>query len=148
LEGKFCEDALRQKLIDRFNELYEKATHCNNVATLQNIKVEADALKVRSLNEIAAAENKILAEKAAEEARKQDQDKKEQPGMVEDEKTPYVGHASLPKVKKQRTVSIKSINTETTWQLETVDDVKKYVAELEKKLIAQLEEDTVLNIEF
>ena len=57
--------------------------------------------------------------------------------MVEDEKTPYVGHASLPKVKKQRTVSIKSINTETTWQLETVDDVKKYVAELEKKLIAQ-----------
>ena len=148
LEGKFCKDALRQKLVDRFNELYEKATHCNNVATLQNIKVEADALKVRSLNEIAAAENKILAEKAAEEARKQDQDKKEQPGMVEDEKTPYVGHASLPKVKKQRTVSIKSINTETTWQLETVDDVKKYVAELEKKLMAQLEEDTVLNIEF
>ena len=42
-------------------------------------------------------------------------------------------------MKKQRTVSIKSIITETTWQLETVDDVKKYVAELEKKLMAQLE---------
>ena len=67
------------------------------MATLQNIKVEADALKVRCLNEIAAAENKILAEKAAEEARKQAQEKRNSRGMVEDEKTPYVGHACTSK---------------------------------------------------
>ncbi len=34
---------------------------CNNVATLQNIKVEADALKVRCLNEIEKEEAKIIA---------------------------------------------------------------------------------------
>ena len=56
--------------------------------------------------------------------------------------------APVPKVKKQRTISIKSINTETTWQLETSADVKKYIAELEKKLMAQLEDDTVIHVEF
>ena len=54
----------------------------------------------------------------------------------------------VPKQKKQRAISIKSINTETTWQLETEEDVKRYVADLEKKLLAQLENDTVIHVEF
>ena len=51
-------------------------------------------------------------------------------------------------VKKQKTISIKSINTQSTWQLENADDVKKYITELEKKLINSLEEGTIINIEF
>ncbi|MDO5135215.1 MAG: BREX system P-loop protein BrxC, partial [Eubacteriales bacterium] len=146
LEGRLCEDALRQRFLDRFHELHNKAAHCNNVAALQNIKVEADALKIRCLNEISAAESKILAEKAAKEARKQRQEKKKQPEAAAEQRAPY--SAPAPKVKKQRTVSIKTINTETTWQLETADDVRKYVAELERKLLAQLDEDTIVSIEF
>lgn len=53
-----------------------------------------------------------------------------------------------PVVKKRRTVSIKSLNTSATWQVETEADVKKYLADLEKKLLAQLEENTIINIEF
>ena len=34
------------------------------------------------------------------------------------------------------------------WQIETEDDVKKYVSELEHKLLATLEDNTVINIEF
>ena len=45
-----------------FNEISDKAESCNNVATLQNIKVEADALKVRCLNEIEKEEAKLIAE--------------------------------------------------------------------------------------
>ena len=56
--------------------------------------------------------------------------------------------APAPKVKRKKTVSIKSINNATTWQLENEADVKKYVAELEKKLMNTLEEDTIINIEF
>ena len=41
----------------------DKAESCNNVATLQNIKIEADALKVRLLNEITEEEAKIIAGK-------------------------------------------------------------------------------------
>ena len=32
--------------------------------------------------------------------------------------------------------------------METAEDVRRYVAQLEEKLLAQLEEDTVLHIEF
>lgn len=148
LKGKLCETNLRERYIERFSDLHEKATHCNNVATLQNIKVEADALKIRCLNEITAAEAKLQAEKAAEEAKKLETEQKEQPGMVHGEPTTPYAATPTPKVKKQRTISIKSINTETTWQLETSEDVKKYIAELEKKLLAQLEEDTVIHVEF
>ncbi len=146
LDGKLCEASLKDNIIKRFADLYEKADRCNNVATLQNIKVEADALKVRCLNEISSAENLLQAQRAAEEAKIQEQ-QNPQTSFVREEKEPYVA-TPAPKVKKQRTVSIKSINTETTWQLETPEDVRRYVTELEKKLLAQLEENTIINIEF
>ena len=60
----------------------------------------------------------------------------------------YPPAAPAPKVKRKKTVSIKSINNATTWQLENEADVKKYIAELEKKLMNTLEEDTIINIEF
>lgn len=140
LEGKQCKDKLRQKFIDRFSDLHEKATHCNNVATLQNIKVEADALKVRCLNEIAAEEAKLVVPVIPP-----------QPPVAPDPVNPVkpvIPVTPVPKIKKQKTVSIKSINTEATWQLETAADVKKYIAALEKKLMAQLEDDTVIHVEF
>ncbi|MBO5318820.1 MAG: BREX system P-loop protein BrxC [Ruminococcus sp.] len=139
LEGKRCHDKLKDKYITLFREISEKATHCNNVATLQNIKVEADALKVRCLNEIGNEEAKMIA--------------LEQPAQVAEENN-YGNETGTPivptpiPVKKKKTVSIKTINNATTWQIETEEDVKRYVAELEKKLIYALEEDTVLNVEF
>ena len=135
LGNKHCKNQLSETFLKRFDEIHEKATHCNNVATLQNIKIEADALKVRCLNEINAAENKLLAHIAAEESAKR---QSEQAAAA----TPAL------KVKKTKTISIKSINTEQTWQLESPEDVKHYLAELEKKLIRALEDDTVINIEF
>ena len=133
LKGKKCNEILSDKFYDRFKEISDKADHCNNVATLQNIKVEADALKVRLLNEIASEEAKL------------------EPHIV----MPLVGGSETqpqpspkPKIKKQKTISIKSVTVESTWQLETPEDVKRYVAALESMLINTLEEDTVINIEF
>ena len=146
LEGKLCEMNLRDRYICRFNDLHEKATRCNNVATLQNIKVEADALKVRCLNEIVAAEAKLLAIRQEEERKSRGQNPDAMKTGEGKSTTPAA--TVLPKVKKQRTISIKSINTEATWQLETSADVKKYIEELEKRLMDQLEDDTVIHIEF
>ena len=133
---KKCHDKLSNKYVNLFKEISDKALHCNNVATLQNIKVEADALKVRCLNEIEAEESKIIA--------------KEQPSdaTVDSNTESSVINPHTPKVKKRKTVSIKSINNATTWQIENEADVKKYIAELEKKLMNTLEEDTIINIEF
>lgn len=139
LEGKRCQEKLKARFITLFTEIDDKASRCNNVATLQNIKVEADALKVRCLNEISTEEAKLIAieqpEKVAEDT-----------NYGTGSETPVVP-APAP-VKKKKTVSIKSINNATTWQLETEADVKKYIEELEKKLINTLEDNTIINVEF
>ena len=154
LEGKLCEEQLRNGYIDRFRELDEKANHCNNVATLQNIKIEADALKVRCLNEIADLERNLLARQVAKNEAKEDK-KDTMISQLKEGENPYesvsrkdMQVAPMLTPKKQRTISIKSVNTETTWQLETADDVKRYVEELERKLLAQLEENTIVHVEF
>jgi len=139
LDGKKCHDKLKDKYIKLFNEISDKASRCNNVATLQNIKVEADALKVRCLNEISNEEARLIA--------------LEQPAQVAED-TNYGNGSGTPivptptPVKKKKTVSIKSINNAATWQIETEDDVKRYIAELEKKLMNTLEDNTIINIEF
>lgn len=60
LKEKKCHDKLADKYVHLFNEICDKAESCNNVATLQNIKVEADALKVRCLNEIEKKKQNLL----------------------------------------------------------------------------------------
>ena len=139
LKGKLCHDKLGDKFITLFKEIRDKSDHCNNVAQLQNIKVEADALKVRCLNEISSEEAKMI--QAATPAPVVDDN-------TGDEDTPVVVTPPAVPTKKKKTVSIKSINTSTTWQIETADDVKKYITELETKLLNSLEEDTIINIEF
>ena len=124
--GKMCESALRPVFIRKFDDLKDKAEQCNNIAYLQSIKVEADALKVRSLDEIAKQEEYLKIGKEGRE-------------------TP----PELKKpVKQQKHISIKSVNTASSWQLETAEDVDKYLNELRGKLISRLEENTVVHIEF
>ena len=144
LDGKLCKDKLHNKYLKLFEELREKAKSCNNVATLQNIKVEADALKIRCLNEISAEEAKLQTQRVAEDPVNYGAGQGNSNGSNNSGETPIV----KPVVKKRRTVSIKSLNTSATWQVETEADVKKYLADLEKKLLAQLEENTIINIEF
>lgn len=133
LKDKKCHDKLADKYIRLFQEISDKANHCANIADLQNIKLEADALKVRCLNEISDEEAKLIAcEQSAEQF-----------DNCDSETT-----APAVKVKKKKTLSIKSINAASTWQIENETDVKKYIAELEKELMNTLEEDTIINIEF
>ena len=141
LQGKLCHDKLSDRYVVLFREIREKAERCNNVATLQNIKIEADALKVRCLNEISTEEAKMVA--AATPPAPVNDDNDNDGGND----TPVVTPPPVP-VKKQKTISIKAINTQSTWQLENADDVKKYITELEKKLMNSLEEGTIINIEF
>lgn len=54
----------------------------------------------------------------------------------------------VPKMKKRKAVSIKSLNSSSSWQLESAADVDKYLADLKNKLMNTLEEDTIITIEF
>lgn len=138
LDSKECKESFSKKVAERFDELFKKAESCNNVATLQNIKVEADALKVRLLNEIGEEEARLIA------ARKPITPVVPPTGGVSDPPGTY----DLPKVKKQKTVSIKTINTEATWRIETEADVERYVDALKAKLKQRIQDDIILNVEF
>ena len=111
LEGREL-DMLSKKAFEDFAKIKEKAESCDNVATLQNIKVEADALKVRLINEINAL------------------------------------FTANPRIKAQKTMSIKLINPEITWRIETEADIDRYVDNLKEKLKENIKKDTILNIEF
>ena len=154
LDGKLCKPNLVDRFLNRFSELSAKADSTNNMATLQNVKAEADALKIRCLKEIAEAESRLQAEKAARETAELKTAQQAQAASVHEDTVDYGNQKTestpvlAPKIKKQKILSIKSINNEISWQIENAEDVKRYVAQLEEKLLAQLEEDTILHIEF
>ena len=123
IEKRQCHQIFGQRCRDQFGELSEKAEACNNVAALQNIKVEADALKVRFLNAI---------QETCVKTTPPDGGKDDVP----------------PPAKKHKTVSIRTVNASSTWQLETPEDVDAYVTSLQRKLKDLLEKDTVIHLEF
>ena len=137
LEGKLCYDVLVNKFIRLFQEISDKTEICNNVAALQNIKVEVDALKIRCLNDIHSEEVKMI-----------DLQQPVKPNLASGRSgEKYIDSSPIP-VKKSKTISIKSVNNVSSWQIETEEDVKKYIEKLENKLINLLEDNTTINIEF
>jgi hypothetical protein len=126
LNSKPYKDELKERYFKLFRELHEKATTCNNVATLQNVKIEADALKVRLLNEMAKKDEKIA-----------------------EDTPPYGNDGGDPKpVKKQKSISIKNVSLTSSWQIESAQDLDKYISELREQIIKELDHDTIINIEF
>lgn len=119
LNMKSYKDDLNERYVKLFREIHKKATTCNNVATLQNIKVEADALKLRLLGEM---EKKDL------------------------EKEP--DSDSITPVKKRKSISIKNVSVTSSWQIESTQDLDKYMSDLRNQIMKELEQDTIINIEF
>ena len=132
ISGKMCESDLRPSFVRRFDELRVKAEKSNNIAQLQSYKFEADALKVRSLQEI------------------EEEEKKRQGGGGGGGNDGGNGGGGVapPPVKHHKHISIKSVNTSASWQLETEADVDKYLQDLKKNLVSKLEDNTVVHIEF
>lgn len=102
---------------------------------MQNIKVEADALKVRLLNEMIKKDEEI-SKKVAEE--KKDFNKEDDKEEVKPK----------PPVKKRRSISIKNISKTSSWQIETLEDLEEYMDELKEQIKKELKEDTIIDIEF
>ena len=135
LKNKAYQSQFSERFQELFEELLEKARNSNNVATLQNIKVEADTLKVRLLNEMSKMDEKIAKDRAAEGDTPYGDGEKADP-------------KPQPKIKKRKNISIKSVNLANSWQIETEQDVDKYIAALKERILKELEADTVINIEF
>lgn len=127
LEENNLEETFTSKFNQSFNELINKAESCNNIAQINGFRIEADTLKIRFLDEISKEVERIRKEKADEGEK---------------------GEEPVEPAKKYRNISIKSINTSSTWKIETKEDLEDYITILKNNLEKQLEENTILNIEF
>ena len=133
LNASHIKQKLSGRVISSFDDISDRATHCNNMATLKNIRHETDALKVRLLNEITAEEEKYLAEQAAKAAAESTE--------IEAPVTP------VHEQRRHKTVSIKTLTGRSTWRIESDDDIQKYLTELEKKLKGEISNNTIVNVE-
>ena len=114
----------------QFAEIKSGAERCNNVSRLRSYKDKAEALKLRLLNEMDARDASLAAQKETEQE----------------------AHEEAPpapqKVRKIKNVSIKKVTGSSSWRIESKEDVERCVKEMREALLAQLDEDTIVNIEF
>ena len=137
LSTKAYNDKKRAAYIEKFQEIKEGAEHCNNVSTLRSFADKAEALKLRLLNEMDELDNELAAQKAEKEGAKQ---------ATSADK---VDGAPAPvKIRKTKNVSIKMMTGTASWRLESKEDIDRYINSLRKTLEAQLDEDTIVNVEF
>lgn len=144
LSTKEYNEQKRNTYFTLFREIRDSAEHCNNVSSLRSYADKADALKLRLLNEMDALDNKLAQQRAAEEARRKAEEAK-QSGTSTDvvEITP-----APVKIRKTKNVSIKMMTGTSSWRLESKADIDKCITSLRESLEAQLDEDTIVNVEF
>ena len=134
---RVMEELVKTGLVDRFghkysngfDDLIRRAEACNNVARVNGFKIEADTLKNRYLKEISEAID-IPPQPPTEDGT--------------EEETPPV----VRPVKRRKYVSIKDINPFSWWRIENKEDIDRYLQELRERLEKEMEENTILNIEF
>ena len=144
LSTKEYNEQKRNTYFTLFREIRDGAEHCNNVSSLRSYADKADALKLRLLNEMDALDNKLAQQRAAEEARRKAEEAKQSgTPAAEVEVTP-----APVKIRKTKNVSIKMMTGTSSWRLESKADIDKYIAVLRETLEAQLDEDTIVNVEF
>ena len=131
-----------QRVLDRidpkFEDLHEKLKHCNDVASLNGIPSESNALLQNCLREIQKEEDAYQAEV---ERKRKEKENEQGGGTVISEPEP------IPvKVIKNKSVSFRTITGSKTYSIKTEEDIDKVLNELRAALKAQLEEDTIIKL--
>ena len=119
VEKSQLEEVFEGEFKRAFRDLKKKAEACNNVAKVNGFRLEADKLKIRFLNEI----TEELQKRAREQAEKFKIDKAKDPKV-----------RVVKPVKRKRNISIRDINIAHSWQVETKEDIDRYLTALRKRL--------------
>ena len=104
----------------------QKLDTSNEIAAVKNIRLESDTLKLRCMDEITEYE----------EAHRP------KPVLPVPTVTPPV----QPKPKKRKNVSISNVAGARTYSIENEQDIDKFLAEMKKKLLQELEENTIITL--
>ncbi len=130
----------------QFDDLKKAAEACNNITILRSYTDQAKAVKKRLLTKMDHLDEKEVGRRAAEAEQgkyasaagaKNGADRVSEPSI-----TPV-----KPK-KKKKYVDVKTITMTSSWQIETEDDIDACLRKFREQLEQQLEENTIVNIEF
>ena len=144
IDTKPYRDSKRERYLEQFSEIRQGAEKCNNISSLRSFADKADALKIRLLNEMDQLDLDEAKKKAEEERRKQGQEAQETSEPLADR---VAENPATYKVRKTKNVSMKSMTHTASWRLENAEDVDKYLGALRESLLAEMDENTILNVE-
>lgn len=118
----------------QFDELKKKAETCNNVTILRSYADQADAVRIRLLNEMDKRDAELATPPTPPV----------QPG------DPPVTPPTPPvrPAKRRKNLAIKSLTQTTSWRIESDADIDAYLAALRRRLESELDPDTIVNVEF
>ena len=136
LDEKGFVSVFRDRFSSVFEELKEKLDTSNEIATVKNIRLESDTLKLRCLDEITEYE----------EAHRP----KVNPEPSVNPETPSTSEGSVspvqPKPKKRKNVSISNVAGARTYSIENEQDIDNFLAEMKEKLLNELDENTIITL--
>lgn len=137
--------------IEMFREIEDGARGCTNVSTLRGYADRAEALKIRLLNEMDRMDQTIALKKAQELRRKLEAEAKESgkydTGSIE-QQVNKVAEENGYHCREVKNIPFRKIAKTSSWRIESREDVERYIDELRVKLITELDEDTIVNVEF
>lgn len=126
-------EGLKKKFAEKFDDLAEKLRTCKDMASLNGIPSESNALLQNSLAEITREENAYLL--SIQPPKKEDDGKTSNPVV-----TPPV------KVITTVPVTMRALTGNRTYTFRTEAEVDVFVEEIRKNLKARLGEDTVIKL--
>lgn len=141
LEEKEFASVFRNKFVNAFAELKRKLDTSHEIAAVKNIRLESDTLKLRCMDEITEYE----------EAHRPKPVPPVTPvtppsGGGHTEPPKPVAPPVQPKPKKRKNVSISNVAGARTYSIENEQDIDKFLAEMKRKLLQELEENTIITL--
>ena len=109
----------------------------NEIAGVKNIKLESDTLKLRCLDEIEEYERTHQPKPVTPPV--------EVPTTGGQPVTPPTPPVVTPS-KRRKNVSISNVAGARTYSIETEADIDKFLAGMKQKLMAELEENTIITL--
>lgn len=130
--------AVTDKIDTKFEELLDKLKSVTDIAALNGIPSESNALLQNCLNMIQKEEDAFQAE-----AERKKNDENQTDNVVND--APPTQAAPV-KIIKNKMVSFRTITKNKTYSIKTEADIDNLLQELKTALKAQLEEDTIIKL--
>ena len=141
LDEKEFASVFRDKFIKAFAELKQKLDTSDEIAAVKNIRLESDTLKLRCMDEITEYE----------EAHRPVPEPSVTPttSTTGNDATEPIKPATSqvqPKPKKRKNVSISNVAGARTYSIENEQDIDKFLAEMKRKLLQELDENTIITL--